>query len=347
VPVHGDLAAHFAAAGRVFTTSPLYAALCPAVAEQDEVLELLTARRAGQQPSFLLFGAVHFLLLGGVRHELGRYYPSIVGGAARAPTSAPGAFRDFCREHRAALTRLIATRLVQSNVVKRALALRYAMTVVGREVDTVHLVDVGSGLGLHLLVDRYRHVLGGRSAGDPDSPVTLDVQWCAADPPPDLDAVPAISSRIGIDLEPPDPANAADRRWLRALVWPEDQHKALLLRDAMQLAQAAGTTVLRGDAVDLCPVVERRLPPGEPRLVFHSATRMHVPEPRRAVFDRAIDALDRTGPLFHVWLEPATAPHAGDPGDGRDDVLRMHGPGDDAPRSLVRVDGHLEWMAPL
>jgi hypothetical protein len=66
--------------------------------------------------------------------------------------------------------------------------------------------------------------------------------------------------------------------------------------------------ILAGDGIDVCPQLAGQLPRGEPRVVFHAATRMHLPVERRAAFDQAIDALGAGGPLYHVWLEPSTAP---------------------------------------
>jgi hypothetical protein len=36
---------------------------------------------------------------------------------------------------------------------------------------------------------------------------------------------------------------------------------------------------------------------------------MHIPVERRPDFDRAIDSIGAGGPLYHVWLEPPSAPH--------------------------------------
>jgi hypothetical protein len=58
-----QLAKHFADGLSIFTTSPLYQSFCTVVAQDQPTLELLTQRQMGQQASFLLFGAVHYLLL--------------------------------------------------------------------------------------------------------------------------------------------------------------------------------------------------------------------------------------------------------------------------------------------
>jgi hypothetical protein len=104
--------------------------------------------------------------------------------------------------------------------------------------------------------------------------------------------------------------------------------------------------IIAGDAIEVCPRLGRDLPPGEPRLVFHAATRMHVPLSRRAAFDEAIDSIGKAGPLYHAWQEPATAPHFRQVADERP-ILVMHGPGTSRPEPLVQIDGHGHWVAAL
>jgi hypothetical protein len=341
----GRLAKHFAAGDSIFISSPLYRSLCRTVAGDRSVLELLVERQPGQQPSFLLFGAVHYLLLGGAAHPLGAYYPSLHGAAAADPSGAGPALLDFCRAYRDELAALIRTRLVQTNVVKRSAGLRIALWAVGQRcAQPVHLIEVGTSAGIHLHVDRYRYVIGGRTFGLPGAAVTIETQWRGPGQPPDLDDVPAIASRTGVDLHPVAAADAAERLWLRALVWPENQHAADLLMAALDSVAADPPAIVAGDAISVCPRLGRSLPPGEPRVVFHAATRMHVPRDRRAAFDEAIDSVAEGGPLFHVWLEPPSVPHHGMAG-GAGEMLAMHGPGDAGAVPVARVDGHLEWAA--
>ncbi|MDQ1655971.1 MAG: hypothetical protein QOD41_1054 [Cryptosporangiaceae bacterium] len=340
-----DLAEHFRRAPDTFRASPLYRALCRIVAGDEPALELMRGRRPGQQPSFLLFGAVQYLLLSGVEHELREFYASIAGTPARDPAFVGPVFVDFCRQHRPQIEELVGTRLVQSNVVRRALALRFALAALRGAVDgPVHLVEVGASAGFHLHVDRYGYRLGGRVFGPPDARLTIESEW-RGDSPPDLSSLPGIASRTGVDLNPIDVLDRDQRRWLRALVWPEDRVAAGLLDAALEQAAAEPVRIIRGDAIDVCPELGRQLPQDEARLVFHAATRMHVPAERRAAFDRAIDAMGDTGPLYHVWLEPASAPHDGS--SAQENCLTWHVPGSPQPINLIRAEGHLRWMAPL
>jgi hypothetical protein len=339
------LAQHFAQAPSIFVTSPLYRSLGPTVARDRPVLELLAKRRPGQQASFLFFGAVHFLLLGGAQHPLAAYYPSLAGPAAADPAGAGPTLRDFCRAYHDELAELIRTRLVQTNVVKRAAALRLALSAVRKRcAGPVHLIEVGTSAGIHLYSDRYRYVVGGRTFGMRDAVITIETQWRGLSPPPDLDDVPPIVSRTGVDLHPVRVTDPRERLWLRALVWPENQHEASLLVAALHGVAADPPRIIAGDAIDTCPALGRRLPAGEPRVVFHAATRMHVPPRQRAAFDDAIDSIGQDGPLYHVWLEPASARHHG-LADDTDGALALHGPSDRRATALAEVDGHLEWAA--
>jgi hypothetical protein len=341
------LADHFRNAPSVYTSSPLYRSLCMSAAHDRDLLEILTERRTGQQPSYLLLGAVHYLLLRGMQHRLRGFYPSLVGSAAADPKDAGPVFLDFCRVHRAELRRLVRERLVQTNVVKRSVSLKIAMSLIADRCDRpVHLIEVGASSGVHLLFDRYRYIIGGQASGPADAAVIIETKWLGSELPPAYDLCPPIASRTGVDINPVDVTDADERLWLRALVWPENQQEAGLLSAAFDQLIESPVDVIAGDAIDICPSLGRRLPPGEPRVVFHAATRMHVPPERRAEFDSAIDSIGEHGPLFHVWQEPSTAPHRGS-GPDVPEALAMHGPDGIDPVPLIQVDGHLEWIAPL
>jgi hypothetical protein len=343
----GRLAAHVTEAPATFAASRLYQAFCPAVAQDRPTLELLTGRLPGQQPSYLLFGAVHYLLLTGAQHPLRTFYPSLAGAAAAGPDGAGPVLLGFCRAYEDELRQLIRTRLVQTNVVKRAAGLRVALWAVGRQcARPVHLIEVGASAGVHLLFDRYCSVVGGREFGPRASPVRIETQWRGQEPPPDLDDLPPIASRRGIDLRPADSTDFHERMWLRALVWPERRDQADLLASALELVASDPPTIIPGDAIDVCPALGASLPAGEPRVVFHAATRMHVPADRRAAFDAAIDSIGQHGPLYHVWQEPPSAQHEGAP-PSETGTLMSHGPAPGTFAALMRVDGHLDWMAPL
>src|SRR3954453_9314617 len=177
LPDLAAVAAAFAQPGE-FWSSPLYQALAQTVAHEPALLRLAARAQPGQVPTFLFFGAVHALLLAGADHELARFYPSVVGDAALPPERAGPALLAFCATHEAELTAIIRTRLVQTNVVKRALALQIGMAAIGRQTrQPVPLIEVGASAGLLLRFDHYGYTLGGRQLGEIASPVQIVSEW--------------------------------------------------------------------------------------------------------------------------------------------------------------------------
>jgi hypothetical protein len=163
--------------------------------------------------------------------------------------------------------------------------------------------------------------------------VEVDAAWHGDRAVPDLGAVPPLASVTGVDLNPLDAANADDRRWLEALIWPENRYEADPLRQALDIVAADPPCIIAGDAVDVCPALAADLPPDEPRVVFHSMTRMHVPADRLAAFDAAIGALGQNTPIFWLSLE----------GQGELDLRKPDG----SLSHLARVGGRIEWVEPL
>jgi hypothetical protein len=349
-PGQQSLALRFREAADEFAACPLYRTLCLVVADDERLLEIAAQRRPGQQPANLLFAAVHRLLLDDPTDELARWYPSIDGSAARPPETAGEAFASFCLHRRDALVALLSERLVQTNVVKRATALRLGLAhVSGRTAAPLTLIEVGASAGVLLAFDRFRYRVGGRSWGT-DSPVEITSEWRGtAASLPDLDRLPPISRRFGIDLSPVDPTDAKGRAWLRALVWPGNEAQWALLERALDLISENPPRVMAGDAIELLgspPSLE--LAPGQTVVVFHAATRAHIPTDRRAAFDKAIRDLGRERRIFRLSQEgsPEPLPEVGGLPGHLLELTDVDGEREEA-RRLAFFDGHAEWAVPL
>ena len=340
------LAQRFQLAPAEFNTSPLYQALAPVVAEDRGLLELIAQRRPGVQPTNLFFAAVHYLVLSTPDSPLAAYYPSVVGDRALPPGQAIAAFGEFCDSQRDALAEILKTRLVQTNPLGRSAALRWALSAIADDsISAVHLVEVGTSAGLHLLHDRYRYVLEGREFGDLDSPVEIRPEWRGTSGPPDLDEVPGITTRLGVDLHTVRTDSPEDRRWLVALVWPENFGEVAQLEAALEVVAANPPDMIEGDFIDVAEAVHDRLPEGETRVVFHAATRAHVPRDRRGLFADAVQSLGRSGPLYVVTLE---GPTRGDPQPpGVPCHLLKVQPPTGPVRNLAWVEGHGDWILPI
>ena len=156
-------------ADEVRGSSPLYERLSLDIAGDPELLALCAAARPGQPLPNLLFAAVHSLLLGGAAHPLAQYYPTEMReGAVHAKGDADvdagsvdgdpyPLFRAFCLERRGEIEALLATRLVQTNEVRRSACLLPAFVSAEHELPGhgLALVEIGPSAGLNLLWDRY------------------------------------------------------------------------------------------------------------------------------------------------------------------------------------------------
>jgi hypothetical protein len=330
-----------------FAASPLYTALAHVVAEEDSLLGLARAAGRGQYPTFLFFASIHYLLLTGTDHDLASFYPSVVGDAARRPADAGPSLISFCGEYKREILELIQTRLVQTNAVQRSLALRIGLVAVARDLSApVHLIEIGASAGVHLRFDKYGYRLGEKHFGNTDSPVQIEAELVGGDPPPDLDNIPPIVSISGVDLHPLDPRDPDDRRWLEALVWPDNRREARLLEEALVVVASDPPPVRAGNAIDICPQLAAELPNGEPRVVFTVATRMHVPHDQLDAFDAAIDSLGENAPLYLLTLDRPLHP------DPRPQPARAGGAiylRDPAGTDLLIavVGARIEWVQPV
>jgi hypothetical protein len=202
----------------------------------------------------------------------------------------------------------------------------------------VTFLEIGPSAGIQLRFDRWAVHTAGRRFGPADAPLTLRPQWRGDRPPPDLDRIPPIRDRLGVDLHPVDAGDPDQRRWLQALVWPEHRERFAELATALDAVAADPPAILQGDAIELLPRLDaERLAGDIPLVVFHAMVRVHVPADRRAAFDAAIAALGRRRRLLHVTFEigPQDAPLL---------ALRdSHG----ADRDLALVEGHGRWIQPL
>ena len=285
--------------------SPLYEEFSYAVAQDPEVLALASGGRPGQPAPNLLFAAVHYLLLSGVKHPLRDYYPGLVAGRRPFGPAYP-AFRDFCLEHAEAIAHLVSTRLVQTNVVARSACLLPAFATVasmggGRPLAQI---EVGASAGLNLLWERYRFEYGGGLEwGRPESPVRVTAELRGGVPLPPMPASLGVLWAAGIDLNPIDVEDSDAVLWLRALVWPGhlDQQEQLL--GAIDLARAQRPSLVRGDAAERLPELLMEAPPQATLCVFATHTLHQFTADSLRTMLKAMQRHARSRPLYFVYME--------------------------------------------
>jgi hypothetical protein len=329
----------FALADRWFHDSRLYQRLALTVAGDEQLLGVAAHARAGQQPTNLMMAATHDIVLADPTVSFARFFATVAGEDVQPPELAAAEYPRFCAEHRETLTALLRERLVQTNEPARATAVRLALHEIAGRVDgPVTMLEVGPSAGIQLCFDRWAVRTGGRRFGPAQAPLTVDTEWRGESPVPDLDVLPTIRERLGLDLHPVDATDPRQRRWLQALVWPEHTDRFAQLGRALDAVAADPPQLLTGDAIDRLPELDcARLATDVPLVVFNSQVRIHVVEDRRAAFDEAIDGLGARRRLLHVALEHR---------DTRSPVLSLHdSEGEDV--DLAIVHGHGRWVQPI
>ena len=298
-------------------SSPLYAQLAAHVAGNRDVLRFLAGLPAGKRQPNLLLAALQYLHGTAPRdgEELRR---RVVEDADR-------------------LHATMSARATQTNEPARCTGL---LPVLGRLDGPLALVEVGASAGLCLHPDRYSYDYDGVPVGVP-SAVHLRCATTGAVPVPAR--LPDVVARIGIDLQPLDPADPDDRAWLRALIWPGPAAAARLSRldAAAGIATREPARILAGDLLDRLPDALDLVPAGCTAVVFHTAVLPYLPRERRTAF------LDLVGALPVRWIAqeaPGVVPGTGQApagGWGTEFVLTLDG------RPLARTaphGGRVDWL---
>lgn len=225
--------------------------------DDEELLAIAATITPDKLPPLLFQAAATFLVLELRPTPLRDWFPEI--GAPQPPLDPrfAGEYRAFCLDQRDRLVELCASHRYQMNEVGRCADVLPALP---RENQReLVLVDVGTGAGLALHMDRYSYVFrgpGGRTqtVGDPDSAVVIETELRGRPAVPIPSALPRIVERIGIDIEPLDLGDPTVRAWLAACI-PQEIGAVTRFHNAVEVAIAHPARSVRGDASAVLPEV--------------------------------------------------------------------------------------------
>ena len=324
--------------------SPLYHRLSLGIAADEDLLALADQAKRGQPKPNLFLAAVQRLLMDASEHPLAAFYPNISGSPAPSDDPAP-AFRDFCLERQQALTGLLATRMAQTNVVRRCASLLPAFVYVDDLGlgGALYLIEVGASAGLNMLWDSYGYDYGeGRVYGGLESQVQISSKFRGNQIPTLPSILPMVAGRIGVDLNPIDMNDPEKTMWLKALVWPERRDELELLEAAMQAASDAPPKVRKGDAVDLLPGLIDSVPEIQLPCLFHSHVLNQFPAEATEAFWALVEKRGAKRNLAVVSMEGIR--------QGEYSVVEVthYRDGVKTNRRLANGDSHgywLEWLA--
>jgi hypothetical protein len=244
-------------------------------------------------------------------------------------------------EYRDWIANFVSEQDVQTNEVNRCFALLPAFLELARQSGRrIDLLELGPSAGLNLLVDRYgyRYRNGAWGAADAQLVLTGDER---REVPADLLAVELqIGRRRGIDLNPVDATTDEGMRLLTSFVWADQWHRLDRLRQAVEILRQDPPQVLRGDYVELLPVILAERDLDALTVVFQTAstfylTRHRYDEVRASLRDAAKDA-----PLG--WVSMQRWDEEEESGDGPPLELALW-PDHDG-RVLARMGPHGEWL---
>lgn len=257
--------------------SPLYAHWAAGVAAQPQVAAILARIPETRRQPPLVFAVTRLL------------------GAPEEPFAV---WSDWLTSHADEVVGEASRRSLQTNEPQRCAALLPALSTVD---GPIALLELGASAGLCLYPDRYSYRYTRRSGGRIDldplngpSPVVLTAD-VAGDPPLRL---PDVVWRAGIDLTPLDAADADDRRFLAALVWPGEEGRAERIVAALDVVAADPPTMIAGDASDpgVLRAAARLAPSGATLVVTTPGVLPHIPRAGRERLIAAVRELDA------VWI---------------------------------------------
>lgn len=282
--------------------SPLNAALARAVSKSRAVLDLLCRQPPHAHDPNMLLAAIQFLVLGGSGDPLAASYAP--GAVPPDDVTLSDQLESFCADNEGELSRILATRRIQTNEVGRAGGLALGLACAAQFLgEPFTLLDAGASAGLNLLLDQYRLGYGeAGQIGPTSSPVQIEcrVEPCGMEIPFRL---PDMPERVGLDRDPVDLTISDNRRWLLGCIWPgtgrQDRAAA-----AMELAAEQPPRLVKGDMVtDLADVI-RELRPG-PIAVVTSWSFSYLSLDERPAFESVLSEAGRDGPIAWVCCDVA------------------------------------------
>ena len=218
------------------------------------MLNLAAQSKPGQPVPNLLLGAVHYLLLSGVEHELAAYYASIVNDP-KEPTGAIHCFKDFCMQKENEIVQLLESKLVQTNEVKRCAYLYPSFCHIHNITQKpLTLVEIGTSAGLQLLWDNYTYCYNSdRKYGSIHSTLEISAEIRGDKFSFLYEHSPPVTRRIGIDLHVNNVNDSEDYLWLKALIWPEHKERISYFEKAAQCLKRQSLELVEGDGISLLP----------------------------------------------------------------------------------------------
>ncbi len=277
--------------------APLYASISARIADAPVLLDLMLGAPETARVPVNLFAAVHDLLLADRTDRLARFYPNLTrhpDGGDPMPE-----FLAFCSARTPQLQASLATRFPQTNEIGRSALFLAGFDHLGPG-PKAHL-DVGASAGLNLLVDKLAYRMAdGSLLGDSEVILECSVR---GEPERLAERLPELTGRLGLDIAPVDPTDAAGLRWLMACVWPDQADRFHRLEAAIGLLERNPVDVRRGDLVDDLASAVAALGNGGQPVITTSWVLCYLEAERQRAWLAELERLGAGVDLSWVWAE--------------------------------------------
>jgi hypothetical protein len=301
-------------------SSRLTSALFRHVATHDRLLDMLAGLPADRMPALLASAAITFLVHRTQPEPLVSYFPE--PGVPQRPLDAgfEPAAAAFVSDNLEEIDVLCRSHRYQMNEVARCTQITIGIAAVtSPAAESIALVDLGTGAGLGLQLDRYQYRVGGTSTGPADG-LTLTCELRGERRPP-LPELPRISRRVGIDIDPVDLGDRAAIAWLVACAPPEVSAVGRLAA-AIEVARRHPPPIVAGDVVAALPGVLAGLPSSMPVVVTDAYLAVFLARDQRARLFDVLASAGRSRPVTWLSLDPLIPPSPA----GRDSVQGLQLP---------------------
>ncbi|WP_154793941.1 DUF2332 domain-containing protein [Occultella kanbiaonis] len=257
------------------SSSPIYEALCLAIAESAPALAVLASLPRHKRQPNLLLGALRWF-----------------GVPVEEPTAALAFVEDRAEDLRC----FMLSHATQTNEVARCAVMLPALALVP---GPVALLELGASAGLCLLPDRWSYFWtrpdGSVARLGSGAPEQVGVGARVSGPAPLPTVMPDVVARLGLDANPIDAADPDQQRWLECLIWPEHTERAERLHAALAAAAADPPPIRTGLFPGDVPAAVDHLhgqAPGATVVVLHSAAVAYLDADARAELAGVLAGLD-------------------------------------------------------
>ncbi|MGN6791468.1 MAG: DUF2332 domain-containing protein [Streptosporangiaceae bacterium] len=305
----------------------LTAELFRVIASHDELLRRLAVLPVDRLPALLASAVLSLFVRRDQPKRLAGYFPE---PAERQPPFDAGfspAASDFITERLDDLMAECGRRRYQMNEVARCTQVALGIAATNRSGRSpVGLIDLGTGAGLGLQMDRYRYLVGSQASGPRSADLSLRCNVRGSGVPPPRLELPPIAERAGIDIAPVDLQDAAARSWLLACAPPESSALTRLAA-AIKVTRQHPAEIVAGDVVDTLAEVLDQIDSGRSVIVTDAYLAVFLPRERRADLKKIMAEAGQVRSVTWLSLDPLVPLGP----SGRDSVQDL-----ELPSSLIR-----------